>query len=743
MLIDIENAKPGMTLLEDVLLPNGAILLHANQSLTESLIEILKKRGIRKIQIVSETKPNITDKATLHPDISDSSESENHQKEKKETPPSLPKLRLIIKDDLMSAKLCIEPTEAPNQILTVDEIVNFLHSNGIEHGINKKAISDTIEKWKKHKRYYEIDNVAVGTLPIPAKEGNLEFKVKYLSNVSEIEKVKQTKYYSDLPKDLPLQRVDEGDIIAVRDEDTPMVPGRNIKNELIETKELIKLEISLDPNVTFSSDRKQLISKITGFAYFLDNRIVGVIPFNFDAGIEITISSDRMKADMILHAPGFGGKDITLSAINNILSEQKIIYGIKDEVLNKILENISNGNYPSEPITIAEGLMPKNGENGTIKFLFNTETSLKPKLNKDGTVDYKNLSIVETVTKGQELAILIPPTKGTSGKDIFGKEIPATDGKPTKLPAGPNTMIHPQKPDVLIAATDGNVRYNGTNVEVSEGYVIKGDVDFSTGNIKYPKSIIVSGDIKSGFKIECGGDLQVSGTIEDSEIIVEGNVLCKLGFIGQGKGIINAKGDVNILFIKNQTVKSKQNITIAKEAINSNLFAKKSITIHGNPLSIAGGSLIARDSITAFTIGNMSGIKTLIEVGKDYTLIEEMEKTDSQIAELLENRKKLLLTYQKYEKAQKMNIKISAKEEFLLSKLKTTLAKYEQQIRILEERKKTISEKMYNLNSCFIRIEHSAKPGTIFKIGQRHFLVKDEIIGPKNVRYINEEIRII
>jgi hypothetical protein len=34
-------------------------------------------------------------------------------------------------------------------------------------------------------------------------------------------------------------------------------------------------------------------------------------------------------------------------------------------------------------------------------------------------------------------------------------------------------------------------------------------------------------------------------------------------------------------------------------------------------------------------------------------------------------------------------------------------------------------------------------PGTMFKIGQRHFLVKNEVIGPKTVRLIDEEIKII
>ena len=92
-----------------------------------------------------------------------------------------------------------------------------------------------------------------------------------------------------------------------------------------------------------------------------------------------------------------------------------------------------------------------------------------------------------------------------------------------------------------MSATDGFVRYVNSTIEVSEGLVIAGDVDFSTGHIKYGKNVVISGDIKSGFNVECVGDLQVNGTIEDSKVTIGGNLLCRMGFVGQGKGLIDAK----------------------------------------------------------------------------------------------------------------------------------------------------------------------------------------------------------
>jgi hypothetical protein len=152
---------------------------------------------------------------------------------------------------------------------------------------------------------------------------------------------------------------------------------------------------------------------------------------------------------------------------------------------------------------------------------------------------------------------------------------------------------------------------------------------------------------------------------------------------------------------------------------------------------------MARDEITVYAVGNMSGIKTVVEIGTDFTLVEELEKTDAQLAEIAETRGKIVATCKKYEHARDLRLRFGAKEEFLLAKLQATLAKYDQQMKTLEERKAIINAKTHNFKSSFVKIEHAAMPGTMFKIGQRHFMVKEEIAGPKSVRLINEEIRII
>ena len=744
MLIDLAQAKPGMVLLEDVLLPSGAVLVNGSQKLTESVIQTIAKRGITKIQIVTEdtTPQGAPEEIKPQPAALVEDAPVAASAEKGPEKPQRPKIKAVLSKDLMAAKLCVEPVGAPEEPLTVDDIVSALHHDGVIFGIDDKAIAGVVEKWQKLKRYYEVDGAAKGSAPQPGKEGGWDLTVKYISDPEKLSAAKKCRFaWQVLAEGIDFQRVEPGKAVAKKQPDIPPAPGRNVKGDPVPSTDVIKAAAALDQSIQLANDRDHLLSRVEGIAFFVNNTI-GILPMVFDGSVEISVSPDRMKAEAIFHPPVEGGKHPSIGQVDLLLRENKITHGALTEEIAAILSGLSKGNYPEGPRCVAQGAPAKNGDNGKINFLFNLESSLKPKVNPNGTVDYKNVDLVVSAKKDQELAKLLPPAKGAPGKNILGQNLPALDGTPAKLPIGPNTAVSPNDPSVLLAATDGVVRYNGMAVEISEGFFVKGNVDYSIGNIKYVKSVIVGGDITAGFKVECGGDLQVGGSIEDAEILVGGNVLCKLGYIGQGKGLIDAKGDVNLMFMKNQFVKSRQNVVIAKEAINGTIFARKTITVHGNPLSIAGGRMMARDSITAYSIGNASGVKTILEVGTDYALLEELQKADAQLAEIAENKRKLNQTFQKYERMAEVKKQLAPKEEAMFNKLKATLAKYDQQSAVLEERKKVVNSNLYEFKNAHITIEHAALPGTVFKIGQRHFQVKEEVIGPKTVRLVDEEIKI-
>jgi uncharacterized protein (DUF342 family) len=715
MQVKVSELCAGMILNADTAIPGTKHVLRKGQKLSAEIIAAFVKTGLQAADITEASIPTGAE----------------------------PRITVKIADDNQSAFLSVEPAGNPNETLTVDILKEHLINSGVKAGIDEKALGNVVKLWGEKKHRYDISKAAVSRDPEPAKEGGLRLLVRGITSVSDVDKIRSGKMYWQVQEvACQYQKVIPGTIIAQKDLAMPSIPGSDVRGEPIFTDDVVQCQVVVDKGAILSTDGKEVQSTVNGYAYLLGD-LIGVIEIDFDGLVEIIPSTDRMVAKIGVHPPGEGGSLPDEQKIKAMLMNQKISFGIRSELLNNLVFGFINGEYPQEPIVIAEGIPAQNGENGKFELLFNTETSLKPKENPDGSVDYKNVDIINSVSKGDRLVRLIPPTRGIPGRNIIGETVKAIDGAPAKLPVGTNTEIDIKDPSYLIASIDGMVKFSGSAVEVTEGYIVKGNVDFNTGHIKYERSVVVTGDVKGGFNVDCGGDLQIGGVIEDSVITVGGNILCKYGLVGQGKGIVEAAGDVNLGFMKNQTLKCKKDVNVAKEVLNSTIYARKSIHIHGKPLSVAGGYLVARDAITLHSVGNQSGIRTTLEVGVDYLLVEELQKTDKVLDELMANYAKLNESQTKYSKIIAQKGKYAAQEKTMVAKLVETMAKYKQQMAAIEERKKLIMKKLYYFDIAFIKIEHAALPGTLFKFGERHHLVKDEVIGPKTVRLIDHEIKII
>jgi uncharacterized protein len=719
--IAIQDAKPGMTVAEPIVLPDGTLLVEKSTPLTSEIIIRLTLTGITGITIANPETPSIPDSTAA-------------------VGKAVQRVQVFISEDAMSARIVIEPRCEQSEELTSDFLRRTLEENGVVYGIDEPKLLEFTQRWNAVKERFEFEGVAQGALPAAGKEGPCHIKVPHVSTTRELEVIHKARGYWEASKYLAnLHRVIKCTVVAEKKFSIPPQPGINVRGEPVIGTEKSEDITILETGVRLSEDGKEFIAEEDGILYAIDEK-VGIAPLDFNGSFELT--TDKMTARLCLHLPGEGGVMPPETDLRSLIKDNRVDFGIKDEVIKELFTRIGKGEIPADPITIAEGLAPEHGKNGSIEFLFNTKTSLAPKVNPDGSVDYKNVDIIVAVPKGKELARLVPPTPGKNGKTIFGDEIACREGSPAALPTGPNTEADPNNADSLIASIDGIVRYTGGYVEVAEGYVIKGDVDFKTGNIKYDKSVIINGDLKAGFSVECGGDLQVSGLIEDCTVTVGGNVLCKHGFIGQGKGVIDAKGDVNIGFILNQTVKSRKSVNVAREAINSTIYARQSITIHGNPLSIAGGTLVARESITVHTVGNHSGVQTLLEVGLDFALLEDLKQNEALVLDINQKHRKLVDSIKKYQHILKLGKKLAPQEDILYNKVKIAIAKIEEQMSLLDKRKKIIEVKMHELSNAHIKVEHAGMPGTCFKIGDLRHFCKDEVIGPKTVRLIKGEISI-
>jgi len=191
---------------------------------------------------------------------------------------------------------------------------------------------------------------------------------------------------------------------------------------------------------------------------------------------------------------------------------------------------------------IAQGLPPRNGEDESIEFFF--DTGFSPS-------DGDPLNLIPLVKKGDALARTIPAKKGTPGKDVSGFTIPAPLPRTFSLNCGEGVS---KEGDLFIATADGMpcLYKNRTLFVKSQEQTIAtrhhtGSIDTDLGDRYLDVNLCVEGSIFPRGKVRCQG-LEISGDIF-GQVAAAGDIWVK-GQIGQPQNIgkdpakIRAEGDI-------------------------------------------------------------------------------------------------------------------------------------------------------------------------------------------------------
>ncbi len=323
----------------------------------------------------------------------------------------------------------------------------------------------------------------------------------------------------------------------------------------------------------------------------------------------VKVSLDRMKATCRFMPPSFGGKVMETRDIIGQLSQMGIVYGLDQDAM---LSFASDRCYCTDYV-FAQGDIPRPGRDASITYFFNTNPSLKPKHNEDGSVDYRNLNTINEVREGDLLARLIPADRGDAGKDINGKTIPTRQVRAKHLEFGKNIEISEDKTEIF-SKVNGHVSLYGTQVFVSDVYEVPADVDNSTGNIRYRGNVHVVGSVRGGFTVEALGDVVVDGVVEDAYVRAGGQIIVKCGIHGKNRGILEARGNIMTKFIENAKVFAGGYVETGS-IIYSEVNAGGDILVEERKGFISGGVIRAGGKVSSQTIGSAMGALTRIEVG--------------------------------------------------------------------------------------------------------------------------------
>ena len=188
--------------------------------------------------------------------------------------------------------------------------------------------------------------------------------------------------------------------------------------------------------------------------------------------------------------------DQTLSyeEVADFLKQKKVSHGIREKAIREYCEQKK---YFTE-LVCAQGLPPVDGEDGTLEFLFKVKQDIIPSAEDDGTVDYRDLGLVQNIRKGEPLCRITPPKPGSDGVDVFGRAIDFKEGLVPHFPTGRNIAAS-EDGLTLVALVDGCIEYKSMVLNVLDSYIVHGDVDGASGNIDTVGSVTVLGDVLKAF----------------------------------------------------------------------------------------------------------------------------------------------------------------------------------------------------------------------------------------------------
>ncbi len=380
----------------------------------------------------------------------------------------------------------------------------------------------------------------------------------------------------------------------------------------------------------------------------------------------------------------------------------------------------------AEPLA-AHGQYPVPGKDGYLEYLIDFGQGFTPATAEGGAVDMR-ASLIHNVTPGQPLAVVHPPTAGHPGIDIFGRLVAAEPGKVLDPRLGTNTNRSSHDPNLIVASTLGHVRLHDGLIEVQDFYLVDGDVDYASGNIAFSKSVMVRGDIKAGFSVDAGGDVEINGLVEDCTVKAQGKVMVKGGFTGQGKGLVQARGDISLGYVRNQAVRGENAIVVIKEAVNCRLQSRQSVTVNG---LLAGGKVQARHAIECLIAGTETGTPTQLEAGYDYTVAEEMVDIRADMDKMGKYSKKLEDSLRQIHDMEKLNRGLEPWTIELMFEMEGMRSKVDAKTKILRERYVFLERQASHPETATITVHRKAYPGVVVKIGREVYLVDEIMTGPK------------
>jgi len=377
-------------------------------------------------------------------------------------------------------------------------------------------------------------------------------------------------------------------------------------------------------NIYFDESTKTFRASRYGFVILDRTKTLRLI-------IPVQITKDKTRAFLVVFPTNLQ-RIPQYKDIEEILKADKVITPMGKEEIEKSLGVINPVNRVVTKVKIAQSKPPVIGRMEYFMPIIDVAKKAG-KVLSDGRIDFRELDAIIQVSRGQEILERFPEIKPEDGYDIYGQKIESHMEESKGFLCGQNLFPTKDNDLIYVSSIDGCLEIDKRTVSVVPVVVIKGDVDFSTGNIDFNGSVNIKGAVLPGFYVKARGDIIVGKNVDDAGLEATGNITVGMGIAGKGSTKIRATGNLKAKYILNANIEVEGSIDVEDSIINSMVFANDKITVSSPHGKILGGEVIARHIIKVNFVGTQSETPTIVTVGRNLTVERELQEIRKQMSQ--------------------------------------------------------------------------------------------------------------
>lgn len=451
-----------------------------------------------------------------------------------------------------------------------------------------------------------------------------------------------------------------------------------------------------------------------------------IMPENERCIIEIKNYGESAVARF--YPPSTSGKKLTRDEILSDLKYAGVVHGIREDVIDEFMKNPE---YCRDYV-MAVATPPVQGHDAVIEYYFDVNTTAKPKLNEDGSVDFHHLGNIKPVEVGEKLAKLIPADFGKPGISVTGQSMPQNKVNVKILRHGRNITMSEDGCE-LYSQVAGHVTLVDDLVMVSDVYDVPANVDASTGDIEYNGTVNVVGNVNTGYAIKAEGDIIVNGVVEGADLVAGGNIVLKRGMQGMSRGSLKADGNITAKFIENSSIRCGGTL-MCDAILHSDAECSGEISVLGKKGLINGGHIRSYSNISATQMGSMMGTSTVVEIMSDVEQVKRLNDMEVKISEAKEGIAKIDSVLISIKKSLKSGKQITPQQAKYLKVASVSKPKLQKELESMEEQCEAL-QKVIDVNSnVSIRVEGVVNAGVKVVIKDISKVVNDTVSKCKFIR---------